>query len=95
MELLSKRKQSSTAARCLLARKPELRMYKAARQQVQKEAAQELVDWQVHHALPVAMRGVSPAEGHRIIDESNESAVGDADAVGVCAEITQSVLGPP
>ena len=31
-------------------------------QQVQKEAPQELVYWQAHHPLPVAMRGISPAE---------------------------------
>jgi hypothetical protein len=64
----------------------------AARQQVQKEAAQELVDRKCHDALPVAMRGVSPAKGHRTIGESNESAVGDADAVGISTEVAQDML---
>ena len=59
---------------------------------MEKEAPQELVNRQAHDAFPVAMRGVSPAEADAAFGKSEESAVGDADTVGVCAEITQSVL---
>ena len=51
----------------------------AAREQVQQEAAQELIDRQLHDALAVAVRRVSPAEGHLPVTECEESAVGDAD----------------
>jgi selenophosphate synthase len=37
--------------------------YEAARQQVQEETAQELVDRQSQEPLLVGVRGVSPAEG--------------------------------
>ncbi len=64
----------------------------AAWQQVQEEAAQELVDRQAHQSLLVAVGGVSPAEADLTIGESNQSAVGDADPVGVCAEIAQGMF---
>jgi hypothetical protein len=65
----------------------------AAWQQVEEEAAQELVDGQAHDALPVAVGGVSPAEADVAVGEGDQSAVGDADAMGIGAEITQRVLG--
>ena len=37
--------------------------HKAARQHVQQEPSQELVDGQAHNALLVAMSGVAPAKG--------------------------------
>jgi hypothetical protein len=38
------------------------------------------------------VRGVSPTEGDVSLFKGDESAVGDGDAVGVAAEITQRVL---
>ena len=64
----------------------------AWREQMQQEAAQELVDRQAHDALLVAVRGVSPAEADLAVGEGNQPAVGDADAMGVSAEIAQGVL---
>jgi len=64
----------------------------AAREQVQQEAAQELIDRQLHDALAVAVRRVSPAEGHLPVTECEESAVGDADAMGVCTEVAEHML---
>ena len=64
----------------------------AAREQMEQEAAQELVHGQAHDALPVAMRGVSPAEADLALSEGNEPPVDDADPVGVGAEIAQNVL---
>jgi len=65
----------------------------AAWHEVQQEAAQELVCGQAHDALPVAMRGVSPAEADLAVSEGDQPAVGDADAMGVGAEVAQRVLG--
>lgn len=59
---------------------------------MEQGAAQELVCRQAHDALAVAMRGVSPAEADLAIREGDEPAVRDADAVGVRAEIAQSVF---
>ena len=68
--------------------------HKAARQQVQEEAAQELIDSQSHHPLLVAVSGVSPAKGYVALGESNQPAVGNGNAVGVGAEIAQHMFGP-
>ena len=68
--------------------------HKAARQQVQEEAAQELIDGQSHQPLLVAVSGVAPAESDVAIGESNQPVVGDGDAVGVGAEIAQHVFWP-
>jgi hypothetical protein len=66
--------------------------HKAAREQMQKEATQELVYGQSHQPLLVAVSGVSPTERNVAIGESDESVVGDGDAVGVGAEIAQHVF---
>ena len=90
----SNRKQSGKGrARCRLARKPKLRMRTKPRgQQVQEEAAQELIDRQGHEPLLVAVSGVAPAEGDVALGESNQPVVGDGDAVGVGAEIAQHMF---
>jgi hypothetical protein len=64
----------------------------AAWQQMEQEAAQELVSGQAHDALAVGMRGVSPAEADLAIGEGDQSAVRDADAMGVGTEIAQSMF---
>lgn len=64
----------------------------AAWQQVQEEAAQELVDRQAHQSLLVAVCRVSPAEADVAVGESDQSAVGDADPVSVCAEVAQGMF---
>ena len=65
----------------------------AAWHEVEQEAAEELVCRQAHDTLPVVMRGVSPAEADLAIREGDQPAVRDADAMGVRAEIAESVLG--
>src|SRR5260370_30078356 len=67
--------------------------HEAARQQMEQEAAQELVDRQSQQALLVGMGGVSPAEGDVALLQADQSAVGDGDAVSVAAEIAQRVFG--
>ena len=68
--------------------------HEAAWQQVEKEAAQELFDGQSHQPLLVAVSGVAPAKGDVSVGESNQPAVGDGDAVSVCAEIAQHMFWP-
>jgi selenophosphate synthase len=45
--------------------------HKAARQQVQEEAAQELIDGQSQQPLLVAVSGVAPAKSYVALGESN------------------------
>jgi len=68
--------------------------HEAARQQVQEEASQELIDGQSHQPLLVAVSGVAPAKGYVALGESNQPAVGNSNAVGVSAEIAQHVFWP-
>ena len=63
--------------------------HKAARQQVQEEAAQELFDRQRHEPLLVAVSGVAPAKSYVALRESTQSAVGNGNAVSVGTEIAQ------
>ena len=69
--------------------------HEAGGQHVEQEAAQELLDRQGHQALLVAVRGVSPAEGDLVALEGDQAVIGDRHAVGVAAEITENVIGPP
>ena len=66
----------------------------ASRKQMKQETAQELIDRQAHDALLVAMSGVSPAEADLAVGEGDQPAVGDADAMGVSAEIAQGMFRP-
>ncbi len=66
--------------------------HKATRQQVQQEAAQELIDSQSHDPLFVAVSGVAPAKGYVALGESNQPAVGNGDAMGVGSEISQPMF---
>ena len=91
----SRRHSGNRVARLRLARNPKLRMRtKPGRQQMEQEAAQELIDSQSHEPFLVAVRGVAPAEGDVAIGESDQSAVGDGDAMGVGAEIAQHMFRP-
>ena len=53
--------------------------HEAAREQVEEETAQELIDGQGHEPLLVGVSGISPAEGDVAVGEGNESVVGDGD----------------
>ncbi len=66
--------------------------HKAAGQQVQQEAAQELIASQSHDPFLVAVSGVAPAKGYVSLGESDQPAVGDGDAMGVGTEISQHVF---
>jgi len=64
----------------------------AGRQQVEQEAAQELLDGERQEALLIAARGVSPAEGDLVVGQGDEAMVGDGDAVRVAAQVMENML---
>ena len=66
--------------------------HEARWQQVEQEAAQELLDGQRHEPLLVAMGGISPAESNVVFGESDQPAVGDSHAMCIRSEIAQRVL---
>ena len=68
--------------------------HKTARQQVEEEAAQELIDGQSHQPLLVAVSRVAPAKGHVALGESNQPAVGNGDTMGIGAQIAQHMFRP-
>jgi hypothetical protein len=59
----------------------------AAWEQMEQEAAQELIDWKSHPPLLVAVGGISPAKRDFLVSESNQPVVGDGDPVSIVAEI--------
>ena len=93
-ELPRSRKHSGNrVARLRLARNPKLRMRtKPGGSRWSREAAKELIDWQSHEPLLVAVRGIAPSEGDVAIGEGNQPAVGDGDAMSIGAEITQHMF---
>jgi len=48
---------------------------------VEQEAAEELIDWQSHDPLAVAVRGIPPSENDLAISYGKQAVVGDGDAV--------------
>ena len=65
----------------------------AARQYVKQEATQELIDVQSQESLLVLVSGVSPAEGDLIVQEGNEPAVGNRNAMGVGSQVAKYLVG--
>jgi hypothetical protein len=65
----------------------------ATRQHVEQEATQEFIDVKSQESLFVFVSGVSPAERDLVIQEGNEPAIGNRNAMSVSAEITQHLIG--
>ena len=65
----------------------------AAGQDVQQEAAQELMGGNGHDLLLAAVGIVSPAEGDAIVFEGHEPMVGDGDAMGVAGQVVENMFG--
>jgi hypothetical protein len=61
---------------------------------VQQEAAEELVDVELHdlHAVPVGV--IPPSEADAAVDDGAQPVVGERDAVGIAAEGGEDVLQP-
>jgi hypothetical protein len=68
----------------------------AAGQDVDEEAAHELMGCQGHDLGPVSALGavVLPLEGDAVVVEGEQAAVGDRDTVGVAGEIGEYRLWP-
>ena len=62
-------------------------------QNVDQEAAQELIGGDRHDFLLAAVRIVFPAKRDSIILERHQPMVGDGDAVRIASEIVQNMLG--
>jgi hypothetical protein len=62
--------------------------HEAAWQDVKQEATQELICWQAHSALLVAVGGIPPSERDAAVGEGKQPVVGNGDAMCVGTEIT-------
>ena len=61
-------------------------------QHVEEEAAQKLGCLELHDASPAAVGVILPAESDVLSVEADKAVVGDGDAMGVAAEITQHMF---
>ena len=62
-------------------------------QDVDEEAAQELMGGKGHDLLLAAVGIVSPAEGDAIALKGHEAMVGNGDAVGVAGQVVENMFG--
>jgi hypothetical protein len=53
--------------------------------QMQQEAGQELINGKGHQLLFIVVSGVAPTKGNLVVDQGDESMVGDGYAMGVVA----------
>ena len=65
---------------------------KAARQDVEQEAAQELLRTERHHSLLIPVGIILPTESNLVMLEGHEAVVGDSDAMGVAGEIAEHMM---
>ena len=65
----------------------------AAGQDLQQEAAQELMSGDGHDLVLAAVSVIPPAEGDAIIFEGHEAMVGDGHAMGVARQVVENLLG--
>jgi hypothetical protein len=73
--------------------KPKCRMRtKLFGQHVQRESANKLLCGNGHRALHVAVSIIPPAERDVVAIEREQTMVGDGDAMGITAEVTQNLL---
>ncbi len=62
-------------------------------EQMQEEAAQELIEREGHQFLLIVVRRIAPMKGDLAVGHRYQSMVGDGDTVGVTAEILEHILG--
>src|SRR5215468_7909734 len=69
----------------------------ALRQDMQQEAADELVGIERHRPVPLGTieAVILPLEGDALVIERDQAAVGDGDAMGVAGEVAQDLRGSP
>jgi hypothetical protein len=66
---------------------------KAAGQDVEQEAAQELLRSERHHSLLITVGIILPAKSNPVMLESHEAVVGDGYAMSVAGEIAEHMMG--
>jgi hypothetical protein len=66
---------------------------KASRQDVEQEAAQELLRTERHHSLLITVGIILPTESNLVILESHEAVIGDGHAMSVTGEIAEHMMG--
>ena len=66
---------------------------KAAGQDVEQEAAQELLRTERHDSFLIAVGIILPTESNLILFESHEAMVGDGYAMGIAGEIAEHMMG--
>src|SRR5207248_2574205 len=64
----------------------------AVRQNVEQEAADELVGAKGHHLLLVVVAIILPAEADPALGKTDKAAVGDGNAMGIAGEIIEHLL---
>jgi hypothetical protein len=89
-QLFGKRNQRATAAAGEEAEVPDAD--EAPRQHMQQEATQELIHRQRQESLFIFVSRVSPAKRDLVIDERNQTVIGDRDAVCISAEVAKHLL---
>ncbi len=62
-------------------------------EQMEEEAAQELIEREGHQLRLIVVSRVPPTEGDLAIGRRHQSMVGDGDAMGVAAEILEHIVG--
>src|SRR5437764_11550 len=65
----------------------------AGGQDVEQEAADELVGGKDHHLLLVVVAIIFPAEADPTVGKPHQAAVCNGDAMGIAAEIIENLLG--
>jgi len=68
--------------------------HEAGRQDVQEKPTKEFVDLEGHHLAPVVVGVVLPVEAHHALVQTEESVVGQGDAVRIAPEVLEQLLGP-
>ena len=66
--------------------------HEAFREDVQQEAAQELIERQSHQLLFVVVSGITPTERDLAFSKGDEAMVGDGHAMGVAAQIVEHMF---
>jgi len=66
---------------------------KAAGQDVEQEAAQELLRTECHHSLLISVGIILPAESNLVMFQSHEAMVSDGYAMGIAGEIAEHMMG--
>ncbi len=62
-------------------------------EQMQQEAAQELIERYGHQFLFIVVSRVAPTKGDLAIGQRDQSMIGDGHAMSVAAEILEYILG--